>query len=295
MQRPPRNLPAELDFLESPLMSPAMPSGVSLGPVPGSALAERIFNDPESWETEDLDEDGAVDPMAWFIEEVERFRLNSAASSATAFSSETEMDSDRDLLSDDDDEDEDGLDELDKRDGSAPKTGLKGIKRKSATLRPISLTAFFEHSGTDLPEEVQLQLAKIIESGGLAPAFGKGISPASSLSTTPSTGSSSSSSTAATDPSSASPVNVHSASATLSFLEWYGIYPDTPASAASFRKSIYANARKARNSPGKLSIPKSAAPSLTRQNSLLSPSVLMPDLRVEPPKRGSGVPPLERL
>ncbi|KAJ2924026.1 hypothetical protein H1R20_g13070, partial [Candolleomyces eurysporus] len=146
----------DLDLPDSPLLSATIPAG--LGPVPGSALAERIFNDPDAWETEDFDEDMLSDPMAWFTEELERFRLNSAASSDTAFSSGT------------DDEGASSDAELDKV-TFMPSPGLtvqgslvKGIKRKS--LRPISLAALFKHSGEDLPKDVQAQLANIIESGG---------------------------------------------------------------------------------------------------------------------------------
>ncbi|RXW20496.1 hypothetical protein EST38_g5369 [Candolleomyces aberdarensis] len=271
----------DLDLPDSPLLSATIPAG--LGPVPGSALAERIFNDPDAWETEDFGEDMLSDPMAWFTEELERFRLNSAASSDTAFSSGT------------DDEGASSDAELDKV-TFMPSPGLtvqgslvKGIKRKS--LRPISLAALFKHSGEDLPKDVQAQLANIIESGGLPLTVGKGL---------PSTTTSSSSATlssAATEMSSQpspSPVVVHSASATLSFLEWYGIYPDSPLRDISFRKSIYANSRKPKTPGPHLHIPSPKA-AQSRPSSLLSPSVLIPDLRVEPPKRGSSVPPLESL
>jgi len=67
----------DLDILESPLMS-ANPLGSILGTMPGSALAEKIFNDPESWEEEagePKDEsDAAREAMAWLEDELEKYQ-----------------------------------------------------------------------------------------------------------------------------------------------------------------------------------------------------------------------------
>ncbi|PFH49154.1 hypothetical protein AMATHDRAFT_5126 [Amanita thiersii Skay4041] len=67
------NLP-ELDLLDSPLVSPTPLT--SVGGVPGSAIAEKIFNDPDSWDKLlDQDLEGcSSETMAWFAEEVEKFR-----------------------------------------------------------------------------------------------------------------------------------------------------------------------------------------------------------------------------
>ncbi|KAF9466716.1 hypothetical protein BDZ94DRAFT_1250596 [Collybia nuda] len=71
-----KNYP-DLDLLESPLIS-ANPFGTMLGGIPGSAIAEKIFNDPESWHDSDeennLDSATTKDPMAWLAEELEKFQ-----------------------------------------------------------------------------------------------------------------------------------------------------------------------------------------------------------------------------
>ncbi|KAF8632707.1 hypothetical protein AX15_001731 [Amanita polypyramis BW_CC] len=62
-----RNHHLELDNLDSPLVSPSPLT--SVGGIPGSAIAEKIFNDPDSWELED----GNLG-MAWLTEEVEKLK-----------------------------------------------------------------------------------------------------------------------------------------------------------------------------------------------------------------------------
>ena len=55
----------------------ANPLGSILGTMPGSALAEKIFNDPESWEEaeEQKDEsDAAREAMAWLEDELEKYQ-----------------------------------------------------------------------------------------------------------------------------------------------------------------------------------------------------------------------------
>jgi len=69
----------DLDILDSPLMS-SIPFS-SLSGLPGSAIAENIFNDPDSWEENDdpeADEDEDDDTLAWLVEEIEKFKANSA-------------------------------------------------------------------------------------------------------------------------------------------------------------------------------------------------------------------------
>ncbi|KAG6867999.1 hypothetical protein C0993_008555 [Termitomyces sp. T159_Od127] len=66
----------DLDSLESPLIS-ANPLGSILGVIPGSALAERIFNDPDSWLGPD-DDDGDLedtDVVKWLADEAEGLKL----------------------------------------------------------------------------------------------------------------------------------------------------------------------------------------------------------------------------
>jgi hypothetical protein len=63
----------DLDILESPLIS-ANPFGSMIGTMPGSALAEKIFNDPEAWEGAEAEEKGdAKEAMAWLEGELEKY------------------------------------------------------------------------------------------------------------------------------------------------------------------------------------------------------------------------------
>ena len=212
----------DLDVLDSPLMSPTpLTSGI-----PGSALAEKIFNDPDSWEDNEVEEDDFpvdvnLDRLSWLLaEEVEKFKRTSAISEKAVSLVNTPTSAVHHNVR-----------QSIKRDAAG--TGLKGIDGKRGSVRPISLAALFEHSNDDFSSEIQQQLSKILESGGIPhhirpyPA----LSPPSSSDTASSIDSPLQIRTAVTANSgeiSPSPINVYSASATLSFLEWYGIYPDSP-------------------------------------------------------------------
>ena len=68
----------DLDVLDSPLLS-AAPMTAMFSNIPGSAIAEKIFNDPESWGDDDEDEgdfpaDVDAEQVAWLTEELERMR-----------------------------------------------------------------------------------------------------------------------------------------------------------------------------------------------------------------------------
>ena len=68
-----RNHHLELDNLDSPLVSPSPLT--SVGGIPGSAIAEKIFNDPDSWDNPLGPELEGGDPeMAWLTEEVEKLK-----------------------------------------------------------------------------------------------------------------------------------------------------------------------------------------------------------------------------
>ena len=68
-----RNHLLELDNLDSPLVSPSPLT--SVGGIPGSAIAEKIFNDPDSWDNPlEQDLDAADLEMAWLAEEVEKLK-----------------------------------------------------------------------------------------------------------------------------------------------------------------------------------------------------------------------------
>ncbi|KAF8907596.1 hypothetical protein CPB84DRAFT_1768310 [Gymnopilus junonius] len=223
MSRARFNIP-DLDVLDSPLVSP-MP--MSLSGIPGSALAERIFNDPESWEDTDADDSdipediSADDQFEWLAEEIEKV-VNAFHSPSTPTDGKA-------------------IDLFPETPVSASpqknRLSAAGLKRmgKRASVRPISLAALFEHSTDNFSGDVQQQLSKILESSGI-PYHVRPYPPSSALSPLSTSGTSStldSLSTASTIASSSgemspSPVIVNSASATLSFLEWYGIYPDSP-------------------------------------------------------------------
>lgn len=220
----------DLDILDSPLMSPFTSS---LNEIPGSAIAENIFNDPHSWEENDdadadADADEDMEPLAWLVEEIEKFKANSA-----------------DLY---------GAFDLavgDKRNpGLTPLTGemqlgtgLKGIDRTSK-IRPISIPCFFEPAHD---EDIQDRLSKILDASGI-PHY---VRPLSSALTPPSTSKITyypsnlkinTSTVAGSTVDGPSPVAVHSSSITMSFLEWYGIYPESDQNLHSlrqqYRKSI---------------------------------------------------------
>ncbi|KAK2465028.1 hypothetical protein APHAL10511_003104 [Amanita phalloides] len=73
-----RNHHLDLDNLESPLVSPSPLT--SVGGIPGSAIAEKIFNDPDSWDNP-LGEFGPSDlEMQWLAGEVEKLKRLSLSS-----------------------------------------------------------------------------------------------------------------------------------------------------------------------------------------------------------------------
>ena len=268
----------DLDVLDSPLMSPTpLTSGI-----PGSALAERIFNDPDSWEDNQVDEgdfpvDANLDRLSWLLaEEVEKFKRTSAISEKAVSLINTPTSAVHQNVK-----------SSIKREAAG--TGLKGIGAKRSSVRPISLAALFEHSNEDFSSEIQQQLSKILETGGIPHHIrpyphSSALSPPSSSDTASSIDSPLQIRTAVTANSgeiSPSPINIYSASATLSFLEWYGIYPDSPRLdlAGLPQKSL-------RMKTPLLQVPSPRHP--VRSSSLLSSSETAAPL---PAQRASPVPP----
>lgn len=207
----------DLDALDSPLLSPT-----GLRGVPGSAIAEKIFNDPLSWDDTsgdegDYPEDIETETLAWFTEEIEKLRRESAT-----------FGKDRvDLLRGDKKENKEA-ELVPKRDGNA---GWKAIAHRGS-VRPISLAGLFAQSNDDFSKEIQQHLSKILDSEGIkhhvSPRPMSSLSPyASGYMNTPSTAESSSTPITSSSVTEMSP-SVNPASATLSFLEYYGIYPDSP-------------------------------------------------------------------
>ena len=191
----------DLDILDSPLMSPF----TSLNGVPASAIAENIFNDPDSWEeNDDADADADMGPLAWLVEEIEKFKANSADLYG-AFDSAVDNKENLGLTP---------------RTGEMQlRTGLKGIDRTSK-IRPISIPCFFEPAQD---EDIQDRLSKILDASGI-PHY---VRPLSSDLTPPSTSKTTyypskinTSAVAGSNVDGPSPVDVHSSSITMSFLEW---------------------------------------------------------------------------
>jgi hypothetical protein len=219
----------DLDILDSPLMSPFTSS---LNGVPGSAIAENIFNDPDSWEENDdadVDADADMEPLAWLVEEIEKFKAYSADLYG-AFDPAIDNKRNPDLTP------LNGEMQL--------RTGLKGIDRTSK-IRPISIPCFFEPAHD---EDIQDRLSKILDASGI-PHY---VRPLSSDLTPPSTSKATyypseiNTTTVAGSNVDPSPIALHSSSITMSFLEWYGIYPESDQNLRSlrqqYRKSI--NSRK---------------------------------------------------
>ncbi|GLB42796.1 hypothetical protein LshimejAT787_1202450 [Lyophyllum shimeji] len=218
----------DLDVLDSPLMS-ANPFGSTVGVVPGSALAERIFNDPEAWhgpeDDDDVDLSEAKDAMAWLAEEVEEYHANGDHLALSP------VDRDVDIM----------LKPFAERFKLVPTAGSEGPAKWEGVLQDDKPTflPLFEHKSLDL--KFDLHLSKIWDSGGKM--FGSASSPLSPASDRSAKLQSTLSSPIdrarlaappaldlAVESSLSpilSPVAVASASTTWSILEWYGS-PPTP-------------------------------------------------------------------
>ncbi|KAF5378097.1 hypothetical protein D9615_007636 [Tricholomella constricta] len=219
----------DLDLLESPLIS-ANPFGSILGVVPGSALAERIFNDPQSWGTEDDDEDDPEDfkgAMAWLADEVGKYDGDELGLSP--------VDRDVDIM----------LKPFTERfklvttSGSDKDARWEGVLQEDS-LKP-RLLPLFEHTSLDLSLNLDLRLSKIWDSGGnMFHSFPSPLSPAKEPSMTLKPPSATDHTRLAVPPALdlasvesglspiMSPATVTSTSTTWSILEWYGVHPGTP-------------------------------------------------------------------
>ncbi|KAF9481468.1 hypothetical protein BDN70DRAFT_876257 [Pholiota conissans] len=278
----------DLDVLESPLLSSA-PFTAAFSNIPGSAIAEKIFNDPESWGDDDEDrgdfpEDVENEQLVWLTEELEKVIGKVAGNEPDDdldASTPTEKGS---LIATPVSSLPPHFKASLKRD---PSIAWKGIAKRG-TVRPISLAGLFDHQDEDFSNEVQQQLSKILESGGIPHHLrpyphSSALSPPSTSGTTSTLDSPLQIQTAHTtgnreDP---SPVTIYSASATLSFLEWYGIYPDSPR--MDLRRSIMQPPKSARQRGPMLHVPSPRHAS--RPASLLATPVALPT------KRASSVPP----
>ncbi|KAH9475351.1 hypothetical protein JR316_0012462 [Psilocybe cubensis] len=282
----------DLDVLDSPVLSPSPFGSGSLSSIPGSAIAERIFNDPDSWEETDGDEGDFpedVDQLAWLAEEIEKFRAgvepNKLRFDDSDDSPSTPTDKAAHLITT----------PTSSQGSLARRDTWKSIGKKTG-MRPISLAALFENSNEDFSTEIQQQLSKILDSGGI-PHHIRPIPHSSALSP-PSTSSTNGTlntplhlQTSSIAPNNAgeispSPVNIYSASATLSFLEWYGIFPDSP------RLDI--NGRRMQPKSARLKTPLLQVPSprhAARPISLLSPTSGTDETLTRNTKRSSSVPP----
>lgn len=216
----------DLDILDSPLMSPFT---TSLNGVPGSAIAENIFNDPDSWEENDdadVEADADMEPLAWLVEEIEKFKAYSADLYG-AFDPAVDNKRNPDLTP------LNGETQL--------RTGLKGIDRTSK-IRPISIPCFFEPAHE---EDIQDRLSKILDASGIphyVRPLSSDLTPQSTSKTAYYPSKINTSTVTGSNVDGPSPLTVHSSSITMSFLEWYGIYPESDQNLRSlrqqYRKSI---------------------------------------------------------
>ncbi|KAH0580381.1 hypothetical protein J132_00125 [Termitomyces sp. J132] len=211
----------DLDSLESPLIS-ANPFGPILGVVPGTALAERIFNDPDSWQGAD-DDDGDLkdaEAMRWLADEVGMCQANRDF---------PPVDRDIDII----DRDIDIM--------------LKSLSERLSFTAPASeklenwddiaqenkqpFLPLFDHT---LSLNVDLRFSKIWDTQGkMLHSPRSPISPTNESKTLPSARLAAPPALdldAAEDALSPviSPFTVASASTTWSILEWYGVHPNTP-------------------------------------------------------------------
>jgi len=209
----------ELDNLDSPLVSPSPLT--SVGGIPGSAIAEKIFNDPDSWDNPLEHQLDASDlEMAWLAEEVEKLkRLSMDANEREVVLSMEQNDL---ILRAFPDHYKvaplhDGV--VESFEGYS--LVYEGIKQDVTGPLHISPQAASGKKG-DMPDG----FTKIWQAKGLRPPSPLSFSPPSSSDSFvgfeiqlqgPSP-------TEVTTP----PPKVASASTTWSFLEWYGIHPESP-------------------------------------------------------------------
>ena len=210
-----RNHLLELDNLDSPLVSPSPLT--SVGGIPGSAIAEKIFNDPDSWDNPlEQDLDAADLEMAWLAEEVEKLKRLSMDANEREFVLSMEQ---NDLI----------LRAFpDHYKVAQLHSGMEmddvvfeGIKQD--LTGPLVLSP---QIGTGKKGDMPDGFTKIWQSKGLRP-------PPSPLSFSPPSSSDSLGGfeIQLQEPSpieATPPPKVASASTTWSFLEWYGIHPESP-------------------------------------------------------------------
>lgn len=235
----------DLDLLDSPLIS-ASPFSSILGVVPGSAIAERIFNDPESWEKEEDDSDieDSKDAMTWLAEELEKYHSTGDESILSPIEREADSVTLRPFSE---------RYKLMAKPSLIQPTPLSDVHMKWEGVMENEKPPYlpiFERSGIDLNLDLNLRLSKIWQSGGnifrsfpsplsssslpslatknpptdemIAPVAPPGIRP--TVRPTLDLGSETEQGPSPV----VSPVAVASASTTWSILEWYGVHPDTP-------------------------------------------------------------------
>ncbi|KAG6872220.1 hypothetical protein C0995_011936 [Termitomyces sp. Mi166 len=212
----------DLDSLESPLIS-ANPFGSILGVVPGSALAERIFNDPNSWHGADDDGDliGA-EAMKWLADEIDKCQ---ASGEELVLSP---VDRDMDIM----------LKSLTEKLNFAVPTASENLENWNDTTQETKppFQPLFNHTSLDL--SVDLRFSKIWDAkGNMFHPLQSPILPANGSKSLPSVAENASivAPTAldlgAVDNTLSpimSPLTVASASTTWSILELYGVHPNTP-------------------------------------------------------------------
>ncbi|KAG5641456.1 hypothetical protein DXG03_005145 [Asterophora parasitica] len=232
----------DLDLPESPLIS-ANPFGSTLGVVPGSALAERIFNDPRSWGGSDDDNDDELlaskDAITWLADEMAKYSGEELALSP--------VDRDVDIM----------LKPFAERFKRVATSGPNKSTRWEGVLQDDNehFPPLFEHTSLDLSLNFDLRLSKIWDSGGkmFHESFPSQWSPSKDRSPTkrsiPLSATNNVQLVAALPALDlavdgrlspmVSPVAVASASTTWSILEWYGVHPGTPRMSSLFGQTRF--------------------------------------------------------
>ncbi|KAG6811580.1 hypothetical protein H0H92_006744 [Tricholoma furcatifolium] len=210
----------DLDSLESPLIS-ANPFGSILGAVPGTALAEKIFNDPDSWQTADDDDDDLHDTaeaIAWLAEEVDTCHVSTDGPSLSP------VDRDVDLML------KPLSEKLNLSFNSGSEANWKGMEQVNKMHLPL-----FNHTSLDLSLNVDLRLSKIWDSKGKmfqspeSPADSpEAVTPVADNTRIPAPPALNLGAADNTLSPIVSPFPIASASTTWSILEWYGVHPNTP-------------------------------------------------------------------
>ncbi|KAF8639305.1 hypothetical protein AX17_001586 [Amanita inopinata Kibby_2008] len=220
-----KHLP-DLDVLDSPLVSPSPLT--SVGGIPGSAVAERIFNDPNSWDEQTGCElvEGIQESMAWLVEEIDSFKDFISTSDERERVLSMEQDGllfrpfhERCML----------LQGTDTLSSASNVTRYEAMQQEPSGPAALSPVSDFDRNSASRTGNLKEDLVKIWESSLRSPLDFLPSPPSDGHEE--STGNHSRELASPSTPAT-SPLPVVSASTTWSFLEWYGIHPESPRKSA---------------------------------------------------------------